>query len=87
VAVAAFLAAAGIAAGAIYDHTHPRPTPEREWVSEWYCTHYGRRCGDTKPWHQGWHEREPYYDYGFASTLTVAALFGLASVSRLQSKA
>jgi hypothetical protein len=80
------VAAAGIAAAAIIDHTHPRATPQREWVSDWYCRHHHVRCGDQKPWHEQWHEREPFYNYGFAGSLTVAALFGVATLSRARTR-
>jgi len=81
-AVAGFLAAAAVASAAIVDHTHPGASTHREWVSDWYCEHYDVRCGDPKPWHERWHEREPLYNYGFAGSLTVAALFGVAGLSR-----
>ena len=83
-AAVAAAASAATAAVALWDHRHP--TPEREWVSAWYCAHYGVRCGDTEPWHAAWHRREPYYEYGFGAGLTVTAIFGIAAASRLRDR-
>jgi hypothetical protein len=85
--VVAALATAGVAVAAVLDHTHPGPSTHAEWTAAWYCAHRHERCGEPEPWHLGWHQREPYYDAGFAGAATVAALFLLASASRARQRA
>ena len=75
IAVAAGLAAAAVAATAVWDHTHPGRDSHALWVAAWNCQHKQRDCGKPKPWHEGWHRRERTYHVTFAacSALSLAA--------------
>jgi hypothetical protein len=72
-AVAAALFSAGVAGAAVWDHTHPGDDSQRLWVADWTCRHFGRECDLPKPWHEGWHHREPRYHAAFGGGLAVSA--------------
>jgi hypothetical protein len=67
-AAVAALGAAAVAGTAVWDHTHPGDDSHRLWVADWECEHLNRECDQPKPWHEGWHRREPVYHLAFAAT-------------------
>ena len=76
-ATVATLCAGVIAATALWDHTHPGNDSHRLWVADWNCQVMKRDCDMPKPWHAGWHRREPVYHAAFAA----ASAIGLASAA------
>jgi hypothetical protein len=72
-AVSAALFAAGVAGAAVWDHTHPGDDSQTLWVAAWTCEHAGRGCDRPRPWHEGWHRREPRYEAAFAGGVALSA--------------
>jgi hypothetical protein len=77
-ALACFAGALAIGIGAIVDHSVKQRRIDRAQVSDYFCTHYGVRCGGPS-WHRierSWNRRQVVYEVAVG---TFAALgLGLA---------